>query len=42
MIKLNDLQDRMEGVSYALYKSDNPDTRFEKIYQKLSHLEAAR
>ena len=42
MVKLNDLTDRMEGVSYALYKSDNPDTRFEKIYQKLTHLEAAR
>ena len=42
MVKINELTDQMEGVCYALYKSDNPDTRFEKIYQKLVHLEAAR
>lgn len=42
MVRLNELTDRMEGVCYALYKSDNPDTRFERIYEKLSHLEATR
>ena len=42
MVKVNDLLDRMEGVCYALYKTDNPDTRFEKIYQKLMNLEASR
>ena len=41
MVKLNDLIVQMKDVSYALYKSENPDTRFEKIYQKLIQLEVS-
>ena len=41
-VKLDDLTDRLERVQYTLYQTENPDTRFDKIYEKLSFLEANR
>ena len=32
----------MQAVEYALYKTENPDTRFSAIYDKLSALEVTR
>ena len=39
---LNSLEDRMQAVEYALYKTEVPDTRFQSIYDKLSALEVTR
>ena len=41
-VKISDLTDRLEAVQYTLYQTENPDTRFNKIYEKLSLLEAGR
>ena len=40
--QLNNLEDRMQAVEYALYKTEVPDTRFSAIYDKLSALEVTR
>ena len=32
----------MEAVQYTLYQTENPDTRFERIYGKITELEAIR
>lgn len=40
--QINSLEDRMQAVEYALYKTEEPDTRFTAIYDKLTHLEATR
>ena len=42
MVKINDLTDRLERVQYALYHTENPDNRFEKIYDQLASLESSR
>ena len=42
MKQLSDLQDRMDAVEYAIYKTENPDNRFTHIYEKLTYLEASR
>ena len=42
MTRLNDLQDRLVAAEYALFKVEVPDTRFERIYTKLTHFEASR
>lgn len=42
MVKLEDLTDRLERVQYALYQTEDPDTRFEEIYDKLKSLETSR
>ena len=39
---ISDLLDRMNAVEYVIYKSEEPDTRFSDIYDKLIHMEAAR
>ena len=36
------MNDRLERVEYALYKTKKPDTRFDKIYTELSSLQAQR
>ena len=40
--QINELYDRMSAVEYALYKTEEPDTRFTEIYDKLSHVEMTR
>ena len=43
MVKqINDIQDRLSSVEFVVYKSDTPDNRFTKIYDKLVHVEATR
>ena len=42
MVKINDIYDRLIRAEYALYKTEIPDTRFEKLYKKLTHIEASR
>lgn len=42
MTSLNDLTDRLQRVEYALYKSENPETRFDNIYEQLQSLETGR
>ena len=42
MTSLNDLTDRLQRVEYALYKSENPETRFDNIYAQLQSLETGR
>lgn len=42
MVKLEDLTDRLERVQYALYQTEDPDTRFDEIYEKLKSLEISR
>ena len=32
----------MIRAEYALYKTEVPDTRFERLYKKLTHIEASR
>ena len=39
--QLSELSDRLDRVEYALYRSDKPDTRFDKIYRQLEALETA-
>ena len=39
---INNLRDRMLAVEYALFKTEQPDTRFERIYDKMSAMETAR
>ena len=40
--QINELYDRMSAVEYALYKTEEPDTRFSAIYDKLTHIEMTR
>ena len=40
--QISNLQDRMIAVEYGLFKTDVPDTRFHKIYEKLCALEVSR
>lgn len=42
MKKLEDMHDRLDKVQYALYQSENPDSRFDKIYSKFCEFEANR
>ena len=42
MKRLEDHHDRLEAVEYALYKTENPDSRFEKIYASLAEYEVNR
>ena len=42
MVKINDLSDRLIRAEYCLYKTEIPDTRFEKLYKKLTHIESSR
>lgn len=42
MVKINDLSDRLIRAEYCLYKTEIPDTRFEKLYTKLTHIESSR
>ena len=42
MVKINDLTDRMIRAEYALYKTETTDNRFDRIYDKLTHIEASR
>jgi hypothetical protein len=40
--KMSDLQDQVNRCEYILFKSENPDTRFEKIYEQLNSLSIVR
>ena len=41
-VRMQDLDDRLQRAEYAIYKTEKPDTRFERIYDQLSSLEANR
>ena len=40
--RLNDLTEKVKKLQYAVYQTEDPDTRFHRIYKKLDFLEAAR
>ena len=42
MVKINDITDRLIRAEYALYKTETTDNRFDRIYDKLTHIEASR
>ena len=42
MVRLLELTQKMNEVTYALYQTDDPDTRFAKIYKNIQGLELAR
>ena len=39
--KLEELSERLGKAEYGLYRSDKPDTRFDKIYKRLEEVELA-
>ena len=40
--KIENHEDRLDAIEYALYKSEKTDTRFDKIYEKLNFLSENR
>ena len=36
------MQDRMLAVEYALFKTEEPDSRFTRLYDKLAAMEVVR
>ena len=37
---LEDLEKRMKAVEYSVFKTEDPDTRFSEIYDKLSKVQS--